>query len=216
MKKVAGCMVAVALALGVGAPAWAGTFGLGLTGGVAIPSGDFSDAFDTGFNGSAYAEYWFNDQGAIGFDLGYSRHDAKQELTDALNAFTEYALILSGATTASSDLEVSASFFQAGLHAKWAPPTGNAVAPYLQGGLGLYSVRTALEGPVTADGVTIEINEDDSESDFGLNAGVGVLFKASPTVSLGVAGAFHNVFTKDQSTQFFTLAAQAHFMTGAH
>lgn len=216
MNKVAGCMVMVVLALAAGAPARAGTFGLGLTGGVAIPSGDFSDAFQTGFNGSAYAEYWFNDQGAVGFDLGYSRHDAKDELNNILNTATEIGLLLSGATTASSNLEVSASFFLAGLHAKWAPPSARAIAPYLQGGFGIYSVRTAIEGDIRADGVIVGVDESDSQSDFGLNVGTGVLFKASPTVSIGVGAAFHNVFTEGKSTQFFAIAAQAHFLTGAH
>lgn len=215
MGKVSGLVLAAALlAFASGPASAAGKFGYGLTGGAAVPTGDFSDGFDTGFNFGGYGEYWFNDQGAIGIDVAYNRHSAKDEFNDALNTVTELLLLLGGATTANADLEITASSLQVGVHGKWAPPTGAAVHPYVQAGLGMYNGSIGIEGPVSADGVTVNVDEDESESDLGMSVGAGMLFEINPSVSLGVTGAFHNVFTEDESTQFFVIGAQVHFMTG--
>jgi len=215
MKRAAGFVSVVAIALLACAPAAAGTFGFGLTGGAGIPIGDFSDGFDTGFAGGAYAEYWFNDQGAFGIDFTYSHNSANDQITNFFNGLTELGFLLGGYTTVSADLDVTASMLEVGLHGKWAPPTASAVRPYVQSGFGVYNTRAAIEGPVTADGIIFDVDEDDNSSDFGINVGAGMLFRASPAVSFGVAGAFHNVFTDDNATQFFTVGAQLHFSTGA-
>lgn len=216
MRKVAVVAMAVALLVFAGGPASAaGNLGYGLTGGAAVPTGDFSDGFDTGFNFGGYGEFWFNDQGAIGIDVAYNRHSAKDETNNLFNALRESRSLAEGATTADADLEVTASSLQVGVHGKWAPPAQAVVRPYVQVGLGVYSGRLDWEGSLVADGVTSEVDGGESESDLGVNVGAGMLFEVSPSMSIGVTGAFHNVFSEDDFTQFFVIGAQAHFMTGA-
>jgi hypothetical protein len=44
--------------------------------------------------------------------------------------------------------------------------------------------------------------------------GAGIMFTASPTVSVGVRGQYHHVFTQDESTQLFSIAAAVDFGGG--
>lgn len=73
------------------------------------------------------------------------------------------------------------------------------MAPYLKVGAGMYNSKVS--------GVS------GSSTDFGANGGVGVGFKVSPTASIFVEGAFHNIFS-DPSANFITGTAGVVFMFG--
>lgn len=194
----------------------AGRWTLGAQAGMAVPSGDFGDAMQSGFDGGVFTDYWVNEQFGIGIEIAGNFHTAKDEYNDAINAITEALLIFGGATTANSDLEVKASVLRFGLRGTLAVPTSGPVSPFVQAGAGFYRLNISLEGPVTADGVTIDIDESEDDTNFGLNGGVGVLFATSPSLSVGVQGQIHHVFTEDDATQYFSIGAVARFATGGN
>ena len=190
-----------------------GTWMVGASAGGAVPMGNFGDGFDAGFNGSVSADYRVSDQFAVGFEAGGNLSNANSDLNAALNLETRQLLLLLGATTASSDLEAKATLLRFGVHGKWMPSTAS-VKPFLEAGAGLYRLNAKVKGTVTADGESVSVDESDNETKAGIQGGGGIMFAASPSVSVGVGGQFHNVFTDGESTQFFTVAAMVQFMTG--
>jgi len=193
-----------------------GRWTLGAQGGVALPSGDFGDVMESGFDGGIFTDYWANEQFAVGIEIAGNFHTAKDEYNDAINALFEAVLLLSGATTANADLEAKASVLRFGVRGTLAVPTSGPVDPFVQAGVGFYRLNIKLEGPVTADGVTVDVDESEDDTKLGLNGAVGVLFETSPSLSVGVQAQIHHVFTEDDATQYFTVGAVARFATGGN
>ncbi len=76
------------------------------------------------------------------------------------------------------------------------------IAPYVTAGVGFYNGKASVSGGSSA-----------SETDMGINGGVGAMFAVSPTASIFVEGAYHNVFS-DPSTTFISGTAGVAFMFG--
>ncbi|MGH8005271.1 MAG: hypothetical protein ACRECJ_11175, partial [Limisphaerales bacterium] len=53
-----------------------------------------------------------------------------------------------------------------------------------------------------------------SSTDLGINGGVGVGFAVSPTASVFVEGAYHNIFTEGSSTNYIATNAGLSLMFG--
>jgi len=161
----------------------------GLTGGAAMPMGDFSDGFNTGFNGGVYGDWWINNQFAIGADVLYNQMSGKDEFETALGVD-----------------KITGTFIQFGGHVKWMfPMEGSSIAPWLQGGVAAYNGKVEVEGS--------GVSADDSSTDMGINVGAGLGFWSSPSMSVGVLGLFHNVMTEDESTQYINLGLNLTFST---
>jgi hypothetical protein len=96
---------------------------------------------------------------------------------------------------AAGDLDVRYRFVNANLSGLVEFPVGGegAFRPYMIAGVGLYNYR--LEGDDVAAGA------GDSETDFGLNGGLGVTW-ALGRVGLFAEGRFHNVFATDDDLQY--------------
>ena len=77
------------------------------------------------------------------------------------------------------------------------------IAPYLKTGLGFYNSKVSVSGGSSA-----------STTDMGINGGMGVSFAVSPTASIFVEGAFHNIFTDVSSTNYLAANAGLSFMFG--
>ena len=182
--------------------------------GAAFPSGDFGDVFNSGIDGGVFADFWLNEQFALGLDVAGDWHNAKDEINDQLNAFTEEFLLDSGATTADSNLEIKASILRFGARASLAVPTGTRVSPFFRAGIGAYRIEQKLEGTVTADGASQSVDESDDDTKMGINGAAGLRFEVSPGTSLGLQGQIHNVFTEDESTQYFGFHALVSFDFG--
>jgi opacity protein-like surface antigen len=205
-------MVGVALLAGalVGCAATAraqGHWELGFEAGAGFPMNDFGDAMSAGFDGAIFADYWATPAFAFGIDMGGSAHDATDEFNDFFNDFTEEVLLASGATTAESDLELSTSIVRFGVRGTLGVPTGGPVRPFLQVGGGIYRMTTKIEGTVIVDGGEFVIDEAEDDSFGGLNVGGGMVLQISPRVSFGAQAKFHNVFTEDESTQYYGVHA---------
>jgi opacity protein-like surface antigen len=201
-------VAAATLALSLGAStALAQNFTFGLQAGAAIPTGDYGDAYKTGFQGGVTGDWWVSPAYALGVDVNGNFHNAKDDLN---RYFTDVSDALGG----TSDVTLKATVVQFTAHAKFkVPMSGNGASPYVQAGLGGYNARSKLEGGVF-DGHT------DSVTKFGFNVGAGIDVPMSPAMSIGVIGAFHDItdaFTdssgEKKSAQYVQVGAMLTFMT---
>lgn len=204
MMRIPITSAALLLLLASSASAQNVTFGL--TAGASIPTGDYGDAYKSGFEGGVMADWWMSPQLAFGLDVAGNFQTAK----DDLNA---YYTDVSDALGGTSNVTLKGSVIQFTAHAKLKFPMQGASAPYVQAGLGGYNARSKLDGGVF-DGHT------DSVTKFGFNAGAGFDFFATPAMSLGVAGNFHDItdaFTDSsgdkRSAQYFQVGAVLTFST---
>jgi opacity protein-like surface antigen len=96
---------------------------------------------------------------------------------------------------AGGDLDIRFRFLNANLSGIAELPLGTTsdIQAYVLAGVGLYNYR--LEG----DDVPAAF--DESETDFGLNGGLGLTY-ALGQVGLFAEGRFHNVFTSEEDIQF--------------
>jgi Outer membrane protein beta-barrel domain len=161
-----------------------GTMSFGLNGGVAMPMGDFGDAFKLGFAGGVYGDYWMNSKVAIGADVMYNRFTGDEDVFG-------------------SGSDITFSDIQFGGHLKYKfPMEGSSMAPWLQGGVAAYNGK--------ADGSGVD---GDSSTDFGFNVGAGLGFWSNPSMGLGVVGLFHDVMTEGESTQYINVGLNLTFST---
>ena len=144
---------------------------LGISGGAAIPVGDFGEDYSTGYNGTVSLMFK-----SIGSPIGlrvdgmYNKMSVKDDRTIGVPGFgiVEAAVI----TGANANLVYSL------------PGTG--ISPYLIGGAGVYGLKLDVD-----DG-----DDPDSESKFGLNGGIGASFPLSGFNTF-IEARFHHIFTKD-------------------
>lgn len=144
---------------------------LGISGGAAIPAGDFGEDYTTGYNGTISLMFK-----SIGSPIGlrvdgmYNKMSVKDDRTISVPGFgiVDAAVI----TGANANLVYSL------------PGTG--ISPYLIGGAGVYGLKLDVD-----DG-----DDPDSESKFGLNGGIGASFPLSGFNTF-IEARFHHIFTKD-------------------
>jgi len=144
------------------------SFGIG--GGVSVPVSDASDAFDTGFNGQGFVRFnlpQFPIQPRV--DFTFSKFDVK-DVTLATPGASGTGQIFAGIAN------VQYSLMHSGF-----------LRPYIVAGLGAYNTKTDISG---IPGVT-----GNSSTDFGINAGLGAVFKISSAVSGYVEGRIDNVYS---------------------
>ena len=156
-----------------------------LGGGIAAPVSDFKDDAKLGYMGSVGADYTVKENVAIGVDGSFISNSA----SDA-----SLALLPAGASAKTQIL-------QGGAHLKYMFPMASEsnIAPYLVGGLGAYNVKDKVE---TSLG-----NTDLSSTKFGARGGIGLMYKTSPKVSIGVESAYHWINTDNTSLQFISVQA---------
>lgn len=163
---------------------------VGIEGGLAVPTGDFGDAVDMGFDVGASGTWMFAPTWGVGVDVAYYMWNGK-DLPPGVD-FTANAIQATG-------------------HFKFMIPSESTIKPWLKGGLGMYNISGKLEGagPV--------FDFDESEANFGFNIGGGINLQASPTMSYGIGAAYHSVAEGDtfDKTDFFTINVNLMFGVGA-
>jgi hypothetical protein len=170
------------------APAVAQGAQFSVGGGLTLPLGNFGDGASTGFHGLA----------AVGFQpanlpVGFQIDGMYQRfgVEDAPDDFDgNFQLIQGTANVVYTFVTAEESTFH----------------PYLIGGVGLYNFKP------TGDDLEALVG-DESETDFGINAGAGFDFQAG-AVGLFVEGRFHNVFTEGESTNFIPITVGIRFGGG--
>ena len=154
---------------------------LGISGGAAIPAGDFGEDYTTGYNGTVSLMFK-----SIGSPIGlrvdgmYNKMSVKDDRVIDVPGFG----VVDGAVIAWANANLVYSL----------PGTG--ISPYLIGGAGVYNLKLDVDGG----------DDPDCDNKFGLNGGIGASFPLSGFNTF-IEARFHHVFAdKDspnsRSTQF--------------
>jgi hypothetical protein len=154
---IRGAVVGLAVMLSAQA-AQAQGISLGLGGGVVVPTGDLADGTSTGFSGTAQLRV----------------KPPVSPLGLQVDAFyTRFGL---------DGVDGNSRVLGATANALFAFPGASPARPYLVGGLGLYNLKTSIDG----------LGSSDSQTKFGLNAGAGFDFGLGK-VNLFAEGRFHMI-----------------------
>ncbi len=188
MKRIFVLGVALALvalmAAGASATDRKGMIGVGVGGGLLLPMGDFGDAFKMGWRAGAGVGYFVTNEIAVGATGAYSQNSVDDT------------------TLAPADSKFK--IMQYGVFGKYMFKMQNdKVAPYVTAGLGFYNGKVSVSG-----------GSSGSSTDMGINGGVGAMFSVSPTASVFVEGAYHNIFSEGSSTNYIAATAGVAFMFG--
>lgn len=160
-KLLAAATVATALAATAGAQGVTSLtkpFSIGVSGGASIPTGDLSNAYNTGYNVGGHITYGnptfpFQLRG----DIGYNSFSAK-----------------SGVCSSGVDCNAHALGFTGNLVYDFPLPAA-PIRPYLMGGAGVYNVK--FTGTSTSGNTTITAST--SDNNFGFNLGGGLILPLS-------------------------------------
>jgi hypothetical protein len=176
MKRISLSLAAAALALITTTASAQSAKGvsLGISAGATIPVGDFGDLYSTGYNGTV--SLMFKSYGSplgLRIDGMYNKMEVKDD----------------GVITVPGGFIESASIMGANANLVYSLP-GTGITPYLIGGGGIYSLKP--------HGEDIDF---DSESDFGVNGGIGASFPLSGFNTF-IEARLHHVFTEGRATQF--------------
>jgi hypothetical protein len=168
---------------------WTGSLGAG----VGMPTGDFGDAWGSGFLGTAAADYWLSDKVSVGLGFGWLSSGRSEDLSG----------------------EGDLSFMNYEARTQYMFPMSGALHPYVVGGLGMYMAGT--EVTPTPGGPTTE--SDDSF--FGMRGGLGLAWSMSPAMKLMAEGSYHHVMTdKDKfgidAAPFFGITGGVQYAFGGN
>jgi hypothetical protein len=168
MKRISwtlGMIAAVILTTTAGAQS-AKPISLGISLGAAIPTGDFGDVYQTGYNGTV--SLGFQSAGSpVGLRVD-GMFNQFPDRSDLVIPRPDYRIISGNANLV------------------YALP-GVGIRPYLIGGGGIYGQRPDVDGA-------------DSESDFGVNGGIGAAFQLSGFTTF-IEARYHHIFS-EVATQF--------------
>lgn len=194
MTRTCSVMIALAALLLV-APAVdaAGSWTIGVNGGVSKPTGDIGKDLEVGPVAGIDICMHVNDRFAVGAEGSWTQNTHKDVgVVEDLGGGDTYTL--------NEDKLVDLS---GGVHGKYMFPAGESrIAPYGLLGLGLYHVKEDYKETLVLSGTTI-INTDESdgvkaETRFGGKVGAGVVYKATPQVGITLQGEY-NIVTVDTS-----------------
>jgi opacity protein-like surface antigen len=187
MLRKTGLLVAVLAVMAVAqAQAAKGEWNIGLNAGTGIPMSDYKDLAKLGFMGGVGFDYMATENFALGVDGSFTSNSGSDDL-EAL------ATIAAGTPTTAKF-----TLLQGGAHARYLFPMASesSISPYILGGVGIYNVKGKYEGSNT----TFNTANETSDSKLGVRGGLGLMYKTSEKVGIGVEGAFHWINTKDDAT----------------
>jgi hypothetical protein len=171
-------------------------FSFGVTGGASLPVGDFADAVNTGYNVGAFVGVRVPTS-PVSFRLegGYERYELKGGTIDDEDI---------GPVSASGNVRIFSGV--ANVVLSFAGGGASPVAPYLIGGVGLYNIGGSVR--FSAGGVSQ--TESGSETEFGLNGGLGVNLPLSGIGAFGEVR-FQTIFTEGGRTTMIPIKVGIRF-----
>ena len=143
---------------------------IGIGGGVSVPVSDAGDAFKNGYNA----------QGFVRFNL--QQLPIKPRLDFTFSKFDVKDVHLQ--TPGSSG---TGQIFAGIANVQFALTHSGPVRPYIVAGLGAYNTKTDVNGVPNVSST--------SSTDFGINAGLGAVFKLGSAVSGYIEGRIDNVYS---------------------
>jgi hypothetical protein len=177
MKRLSLAIAAVAMAAFTTTASAQSSKGLsiGISGGAAIPAGDFADLYTTGYNGTVSIM-----MKSVGSPVGLRIDGMYNRLSVRDDAFVSLPGL--------GEVE-SASISSANANIVFSLP-GTGITPYLIGGGGIYQFKIHGDNFST-----------DAENKFGINGGIGAAFPLSGFNTF-IEARLHHVMTENASTQF--------------
>lgn len=176
LKGVAALAMVAALAASPAQAQSSMPVSFGAYGGLALPLGDFGDAFKTGFDLGALVAF-----NPANLPVGFRVDGTWQQNKVDADADIKSRMIYGTADVVYTFQTAPSSMFH----------------PYLIGGVGMYN------GKSTGDDVPAGF--DESTTKFGVNAGAGFNFTSGSNVGFFVEGRFHSVFTEGSHTNFIPI-----------
>jgi outer membrane protein W len=176
-----------------------GTFCIGPTAGMSLPTGNYGDAATTGWHGGAMCNYNMNSGWGIGATIAYHSWGGSDQLNAAAAA----------AFGAGSKIDWSA--IQLTPEASYHFRTSSSVKPYAMAGLGLYDLKSKLTTPTG--------NTDVSKSKVGFNFGGGMDFASHGTTTWGIDTAYHVISAQNDfgtNVNNLTVGLHMQFAMGGH
>ncbi len=166
-----------------------------------------------------FAEIAANPQFAIGVGVDYVRMGASDDYVSAievpLEEYLEAELYYQTGYPYSVDVTFDSKFsiIPITLYAKWTPAMQGSVLPYIKLGGGFYrmTVKADLTIDVPEAGVSESASDSASENKPGFFGGVGIDFKASPAVKVGVFAEMHNILTEGESLKYYNMGVSLGF-----
>jgi opacity protein-like surface antigen len=225
MKKLILLSISLFVTMGlistVGAVEPMGTLALTAKGGIAKFTGDVGDWYKMGFGGGVGVEYFVIDNLSVGGSFQYNTFDADvpednvnvdelkaaiaelqqeiaQETDPMIKAMLEAELATLQALLSELEEGESVSVMPLCLRGKYYIPMEGKFAPYFMGGLGAYMCSNG-----------------DTETEFGINFGAGGKYSINEKIGIIAEGAYHIIFTEEESTKYFDVKAGVIFYLGA-
>jgi hypothetical protein len=179
----------------------------GVDGGVAGPTGDLGMTYKQGFQAGVFNDHAFARQFAVGVGFDFVSMGGPSS-TDEIDMTDESGMSLGKATMKSTSKMSIASI---GGYAKWMPRMKGPASPYAQLGGGYYSMTETKN--LTVETPDSKLSQSESRSEFwpGVFGGVGVDFKASPTIKVGAFAKFHNILSHGESLRYYNMGVSTSF-----
>jgi len=199
-------MALALLVLSLGSRAFAASWSFGVTGGAGLPTGDLADEqkgnATTGFQVGGLVGYAVNEKFSFGVDGSYvqNKNDDEGKTVTGFD-LSDFDPTLTGTADVKFD-KLKYNTVQIGAHAKYMFPMQNSpLAPYALVGLGVYN--TTFKAELTETGSGAKHSEDFKfDTKFGGKVGLGAMWKASPTVGVGLE-ANYNFISEDKDKTGF-------------
>jgi opacity protein-like surface antigen len=159
---------------------------INLSGGMAAPMSDFKDNVKTGYVFGVGADYGLKENLALGIDGSFLSNSATDDQQTALSGL------------AGTSVSAKAEILQGGAHLKYIFPMASEskISPYVIGGAGVYNVKNKIESSNTVFNDAAK----SSDSKFGARGGLGLMYKTSPKVGIGVESDYNWIDTSDNTT----------------
>jgi hypothetical protein len=144
-------VLAATMAVFAAGAAQAGSGVWGVQGGASFPTGDLSNGAKTGWNAGVTGTWFLTPMFGVGADVVW--HGLGKKTLPDSSTLTITPMQLTG-------------------HVTWMPAMKGNMMPYVQFGVGAYSIKAKIEGASDP-----ALNVDQTKTKVGYNAGVGVNWK---------------------------------------
>jgi opacity protein-like surface antigen len=132
------------------------------------------------------ADFGLKENLALGIDGSFVSNSATDDNQNALTG------------AAGTSVTAKAEILNGGAHLKYMFPMASEskIAPYVIGGLGAYNVKNKVESSNTAFNDLYK----GSDTKFGARGGLGLMYKTSPKVGIGIESDYNWIDTSDSAT----------------
>src|SRR5262252_6947606 len=148
----------------------AGPMWLGVRGGVGIPSGNFNETANSGWDAGGTVGWMYGQHSGLGVDvIHHGWGGGPNPKAEAVGG--------PGAGFSPSALQITA-FYLRGF------PTSGSAFPWIKLGVGNYASEMKVEGG--------QVDSDNRKQSFGVNLGFGADFRIAPGWLMGMSGTYHH------------------------